>query len=168
MIGFTRVSIGINIIKNCTIKERKMNYKIREMKAEDKQAVKEMMRVFYASAAVSTNGSEEIFENDINACLGDNPLLSGYVFEGENGLLGFAMTAAGFSTESGSECVWIEDLYIKEEHRHKGIGGAFLDYIKEKHNGLPVKLEVETENETALRVYEKHGFKILPYRVMKT
>ena len=38
-----------------------MNSIIREMTIEDKASVLEMMRVFYASPAVLSNGSEEIF-----------------------------------------------------------------------------------------------------------
>ena len=37
-----------------------MNTKIRTMVREDKSVVMDMMRVFYASDAVSTNGSDEI------------------------------------------------------------------------------------------------------------
>ena len=53
---------------------------IRKMEAKDRPAVLEMMRVFYASPAVLSNGSEEIFQNDIDACVGSNPFLDGYVF----------------------------------------------------------------------------------------
>lgn len=44
-----------------------MNYSIDKMTEKDKNAVIGMMRVFYSSDAVLTNGSEEIFENDFNA-----------------------------------------------------------------------------------------------------
>lgn len=140
----------------------------RKFKETDKETIKEMMKVFYASPAVSTNGSNEIFETDIAACLDKNSILEGFVFEEEGKIIGFSMTYKGFSTEVGKECVWIEDLYIKEEWRHKGIGGKFLEYLKETYKGLILKLEVETENEAALSVYKKHGFKLLPYHVMRT
>ena len=39
---------------------------IRKMKEDDRASVLEMMRVFYASPAVLSNGSEEIFNNDID------------------------------------------------------------------------------------------------------
>lgn len=41
------------------------NTNIRKMTAGDKQAVIEMMRVFYTSPAVFSNGSENIFLQDI-------------------------------------------------------------------------------------------------------
>lgn len=38
-----------------------------------------MMRVFYASPAVFTNGSDDIFRTDIENCINDNPYLEGYI-----------------------------------------------------------------------------------------
>lgn len=57
---------------------------IKPMTSEHKEAVLNMMRVFYASPAVLSNGSEEIFNNDIENCINDSPYLEGYVFV-ENG-----------------------------------------------------------------------------------
>ena len=48
-----------------------MNNTIRIMTQKDKSAVLEMMRVFYTSPAVFTNGSEEIFLSDIENCIND-------------------------------------------------------------------------------------------------
>ena len=45
------------------------NTNIRKMTAGDKQAVIEMMRVFYTSPAVFSNGSENIFLNSSSSCL---------------------------------------------------------------------------------------------------
>ena len=52
---------------------------IAPMTAPDRQEVLEMMRVFYASNAVSTNGSEAIFQADIDHCLSDKAYLEGFV-----------------------------------------------------------------------------------------
>ena len=86
------------------------------------ESVIDMMRTFYASPAVSTNGSEAIFRADVEECLGASPYLEGYVFtEGET-LVGYGMLAKSFSTEFGKPCIWIEDLYLKEDAR-KRLGG---------------------------------------------
>ena len=49
-----------------------MTAKIRKMKEQDREEVKEMMQVFYHSPAVFTNGSEKIYNNDITACVGES------------------------------------------------------------------------------------------------
>lgn len=140
---------------------------IRKMEARDKEAVLAMMRVFYASPAVLTGGSEEIFQRDIDNCLGENPFVEGYVME-ENGVLqGYAMIAKSYSTEFGKNCIWIEDIYIRETYRGKGIGSGFLKYITELYPHCVYRLEVEEENAQAIHTYEKCGFQVLPYMEMK-
>ena len=54
---------------------------IREMRESDREEILNMMRVFYTSPAVLSNGSEEIFNADIDYCVNDSPYLEGYVFE---------------------------------------------------------------------------------------
>ena len=144
-----------------------MNTRIRVMTGEDKQAVLEMMRVFYASPAVLSNGSEEIFLNDIENCVNDSPYLEGYIIEDSDAIQGYAMVAKSFSTEFGKPCVWIEDLYIKDAYRGLGIGKIVLDYITNQYTDCIFRLEVEEENERAIKLYEKCGFSILPYQEMK-
>ena len=143
-----------------------MNSSIRAMTIQDKNTVFEMMRTFYSSPAVYTNGSDEIFLNDIENCINDNPYLEGYVFEAQTDIQGYAMIAKSYSTEFGKPCIWIEDLYIKDEYRGLGIGKAFLDFITEKYSGCIFRLEVEEENERAIKLYEKCGFSVLPYMEM--
>ena len=140
---------------------------IRSMEEKDRVQVLEMMRVFYASPAVLTNGSQEIFEADIDACLSDNPYLEGYIFENAEEIQGYAMVAKSFSTEFGKPCMWIEDIYIKTEYRGLEIGSRFLKFIEDKYPGAIFRLEVEEENERAVNVYKKCGYEVIPYMEMK-
>lgn len=144
-----------------------MHSTIRYMEEKDKIPVIEMMRRFYSSPAVFTNGSEEIFEADVDSCIGDCPYIEGYVLEEADNIQGYAMVAKSFSTEFGKPCIWIEDIYIKEEYRGLGIGSLFLSYIQDKYPNSLFRLEVEAENERAVNVYQKFGYEILPYMEMK-
>ena len=148
-----------------------MSHIIRAMLPKDKDAVLKMMRVFYASDAVFSNGSEEIFRADIEQCTKENPYLEGYVFEDSGSsakeLQGYAMVAKSFSTEFGKPCIWIEDLFIKDEFRGLGIGKMFFDFLTKKYTDSIFRLEVEEENERAVKLYKKCGFTVLPYMEMK-
>ena len=144
-----------------------MNTIIRPMCPSDANRVMDMMRVFYASPAVFTNGSEDIFRADVAACIGDNPYLEGYVFANGEDVVGYAMLAKSFSTEFGKPCIWIEDLYMLPEHRGLGLGSAFFSFIEKKYPDAIFRLEVEEENERAVHVYRKNGFGVLPYMEMK-
>ena len=140
---------------------------IRAMTSGDKPAVLEMMRTFYASPAVFSNGSDAIFSADIDACVGGSPYLEGYVFEDGGRLQGYAMLAKSFSTEFGKPCIWIEDLYIDAAQRGRGLGGAFLDFVAAQYPDCLLRLEAEAENEGAVRLYERHGFTAMPYMEKK-
>ena len=144
-----------------------MSSTVRAMVDSDKAAVLEMMRIFYASPAVLSNGSEEIFTADIENCVGDNPYLEGYIIEDAGIIQGYGMVAKSFSTEFGKPCIWIEDLYIKQAYRGREIGKLFLDYIADKYPHCLLRLEVEEENERAMKLYKKCGFEVLPYKEMK-
>lgn len=137
------------------------------MGKEHKEDVLAMMRVFYASPAVYTNGSEEIFRRDVEACVTGSPYLEGYVFREGERLLGYAMAAKSFSTEFGKPCVWVEDLYMVPDARGKGIGTRFFSFLENKYPDALLRLEVEAENEGAVRMYRRNGFDTLPYLEMK-
>ncbi len=153
---------------------------IRPMCTADTASVLAMMRTFYASPAVFTNGSEEIFRRDVEVCLSGSPYLEGYVFElpaapcdgalsapSETRIGGYAMIARSFSTEFGKPCIWLEDIYIDEACRGLGLGTAFITYVQEKYPDAVYRLEVEEENEGAVRLYRRCGFDVLPYMEMK-
>ena len=136
---------------------------IRLMKEQDKNEVIEMMTVFYASEAVSTNGSREIFESDFDNCINSCPYLEGYVFEENDNICGYAMVAKSFSTEFGKPCIWIEDLYIKEEYRHKKLGSLFFDFLKDNYKDTIQRLEVDKNNVFAIKANKKNNFDEVDY-----
>lgn len=144
-----------------------MSFIIREMTNEDRECVAEMMRTFYSSPAVHTSGSREIFLADIDACVGNSPYLEGYVFESDGETAGYAMVAKSFSTEFGKPCLWVEDIYFTPEHRGKGYAGIFFKMMDEKYKGSLLRLEVDGDNEGALRAYQKSGFEVMPYVELK-
>lgn len=140
--------------------------RIRKMKPSDENEVLAMMRPFYSSPAVFTNGSEAIFRRDFAECISDSPFLEGYILEDEDQILGYSMLAHSFSTEFGKPCVWIEDIYLKPEARGKGLGTEFLTFVRKTYPQAILRLEVEEENTPAVSAYRKSGFASLPYLEM--
>ena len=147
--------------------ESSQKLKILPLTTEHFDAVKRMMRVFYASPAVSTNGSEDIFSNDLAECAGDSPFAEGYVFEEDDEIIGYAMLAKSFSTEFGKPCIWIEDIYLVPDKRGRGYAQKFFDHIFEKYPNCLFRLELEPNNKRALAAYKKAGFSALPYLELK-
>ena len=139
----------------------------RKFVESDKNEIVSMMETFYSSDVVYTNGSSEIFCCDFDTCVSNSPFLDGYVFLVENIIVGYAMIAHSFSTEFGKPCIWLEDLYLKENYRGKNIVPKFIEYIEKNNSNAILRLEVEEENSHAIHVYSKSGFSKLPYIEMK-
>ena len=61
----------------------------------------------------------------------------------------------------------LNNIVVKKSHRNRGIGGELLEALIELCSELRMKtftLEVDTENEPAIHLYEKFGFKNLGIR----
>ena len=140
-----------------------MKITIREMKREDSAIVVDMMRKFYTSPAVITDGSEKIFAANVENCLNGLTCAAGFVFVDGDKVIGYGITARSYSTEFGGECIWLEDIYIAAEYRGRGVGSQFVSYVKARHPDKILRLESETGNDKALAFYKRLGFKELPY-----
>ena len=140
---------------------------MRRMKEEDRAAVAEMMKRFYESPAVHSNGSMEIFNSNISECLSGRPFAEGFVFTREDGsICGYAMLVHAYTTEYGMPAIWIEDIYLEEDMRGKGLADDFFDHVKSEHPDHLHRLEAESDNYRAIRSYEKNGFTKMPYLEM--
>ena len=133
------------------------------MRRDDSPFVVDMMRKFYQSPAVITDGSEEIFAANIENCLSGATCAAGFVFVDGDKIIGYGITARSYSTEFGGECIWLEDIYIAEEYRGCGVGSQFVCYVQARHPDKLLRLESETGNDKALAFYKRLGFKELPY-----
>jgi GNAT superfamily N-acetyltransferase len=80
-------------------------------------------------------------------------------FEGEHAV-GFAVYFHNFSTFLGKRGLWLEDLFVQPEHRHKGYGRAlFLQVARIAHERGCGRYEWSALdwNEPAIRFYKSMG-----------
>ncbi|MBV8932987.1 MAG: GNAT family N-acetyltransferase [Kutzneria sp.] len=60
------------------------------------------------------------------ALFGPSPALFGHVAEVDGEVVGCALWFLNFSTWSGTHGIYLEDLYVRPEHRGSGLGKALL------------------------------------------
>jgi len=79
--------------------------------------------------------------------------------------VGFALFFHTFSTFLGRRSLWLEDLFVRPEHRGAGIGRALLTTLaaiaRDRHCGR-FEWAVLDWNQNAIRFYETLGAVVLP------
>ena len=141
---------------------------IRKLTQDDRDIYLQLTEAFYASDAVIKPIPLEFRERAFDELLCNDTYISGYLFELEHCPVGYALTAKTYSQEAGGIVIWIEELFILPEYRSRGLGRAFFSYLMEvaEPDAVRFRLEVEPENEGAIRLYQREGFKKVPYHSM--
>lgn len=137
---------------------------IRDFTDEDKPAFLEMAGRFYESDAVSHPVDPGVLEATFDEAVGASPLIRGLMIVDEGESVGFGLLAFSFATEVGGLVVLLEDLFIDESCRGKGLGGAFFEFLwREYPHAKRFRLELTATNTRALQLYERLGFEVMPY-----
>ena len=66
------------------------------------------------------------------ALFGNNPRVFCDFAEWDGAVVGFALWFLNFSTFSGRSGIYLEDLFVRPAHRHKGIGKALMIHLAAK------------------------------------
>ena len=105
--------------------------------------------------------SVELVPEQLQAVLfGDSPTVFAHVAEVEGRIVGMAIWFLNFSTWTGRNGIYLEDLYVRPEARGQGIGRALLAElaaIAHRSGYGRVDWAVLNWNETALRFYRSLG-----------
>lgn len=145
-----------------------MNIAFKPFEAADAPAVIAMMEQFYAidgypiDAAVSKGLFMEFTENE--------SLGKGWTIFADGMPVGYVILTFVFSFEYAGRIAFLDELFISESMRGKGLAKEALEFIKEETEALSIKilyLEIEPHNETARKLYLSKGFTEHNRRLMK-
>lgn len=134
----------------------------------DREDYLAMATAFYNTDAVMKPIPRTHIEATFAELMRSDAYASCYICETKDGIVGYALLAKTFSQEAGGFALWIEELYLKEDCRHRGLGREFFEAF---FASLPpdikrIRLEVERENEGAVHLYESLGFTFFEYDQM--
>ena len=120
----------------------------------------DLYRIFYGKL-----GDPESCKNYIKARIVQNDALI-FVACDHDKVIGFALNYWQFSSVSMNQFLILNDLYVMEEYRNRGIGKILIDAIKEiclEKNFKGIQLETGKNNEPGNHLYPKEGFKLIDY-----
>lgn len=141
---------------------------IRKLEEKDRQLYLTMAKEFYHSDAVLHPVPDVYFERTIDEALRSDAYAEIFIFEHEGEPAGYGLLAKTFSQEAGGIVWWIEEAYVREQFRSKGLGREFFNYLN-KVKGEDVtrfRLEVEEDNVRAVELYKRLGYEKLEYDQM--
>ena len=142
---------------------------IRALRREDREVFLSLSEQFYASEAVHAPVPKVFHEHAFEEIVNGSPYAAGYILEADGKPGGIALTATTYSRESGGKVLWLEELYILQEYRSRGLGREFFAFAEElaRRGGYArLRLEVEEGNVRARSLYERLGYETLGYRQM--
>lgn len=137
---------------------------IRVITNADREEYIKMAEDFYHSDAVSHSIQRENFENAFDEAIKGNPFTELYILEQEGTIAGYAAVAVTYTTEGGGKTLWLDELYIKEQFRGKGLGRSVIEYLKSDMTVKRIRLEITPQNFGAERLYKSLDFYGCDYR----
>ena len=138
---------------------------IRKFVPEDREDYIRFSTEFYNSSAVDKPVPREHFEQGFDEMMRSDVYVQGYMLVCDGNNVGYCVTMKTYSVEAGGITIWIDELFVLEEYRSKGLGRELFKYIEENGDKKlrRIRLEVELENGRAISLYKKMGFEPAPY-----
>jgi ribosomal protein S18 acetylase RimI-like enzyme len=145
----------------------------KSIEISDIEAITAMMQDFYAidNYPMEAETTKRMFEEFIS---NDNFGKAWLIFA-DNKVAGYVILTYIFSFEYGGKIAFLDELFIKESARGKGIGKETIQFIQRESPKLSLKLlylEVEEHNKSAQKLYIAQDFafhnrKLMKYKIDK-
>ncbi|WP_395053170.1 GNAT family N-acetyltransferase [Flavobacterium sp.] len=132
------------------------------------ETITNMMQDFYAidNYPIDIEVSKKLFQEFIS----DENLGKSWLIYDNSEIVGYVILNFIFSFEYKGRIAFLDELYISENFRGKGIGKQAIEFIKKQTTELNVKLiyiEVENHNVNAQKLYLANDFKIHNRKLLK-
>ena len=136
-----------------------MSFSIRYAEAEDSEHILQLIMEI-AEYEKMTDEVETTAENLKKWLFGPHPAAECLIAEVDNRPVGYALFFTNFSTFKGIPGIYLEDLYVQEAYRGRGIGNALFVRVAKITNERDYgRMEwcVLNWNKPAIDFYHEHG-----------
>ena len=138
------------------------------LEISDISIITQMMQDFYAidNYPMDVEVAKTLFQEFIS----NEHLGKSWLMYSENEIVGYIILTFIFSFEYSGKIAFVDELFIKETARGKGIGKEAIQFIQAEVPKLSLKLlylEVEPHNENAQKLYLAHDFELHNRKLMK-
>jgi len=82
-----------------------------------------------------------------------------YLFKNNNKNIGYAILVFFWSNEYGGNLLTIDELYILEKYRNKGVATEFMSFIENIENIVALQIETTPSNRRSFEYYKRLGYK---------
>jgi GNAT superfamily N-acetyltransferase len=139
--------------------EIKTDFEIRQAEEEDVPEILELIKALaeFENLSDEVVATEELLKITL---FGINSPAEVQIAYDKNNTLGFALYFRSFSTFLGRPGIYLEDLYVRENARGKGVGEALLRRLAQRTReigGGRLEWAVLNWNEPAIGFYQKMG-----------
>ncbi|MBI3707419.1 MAG: GNAT family N-acetyltransferase [Proteobacteria bacterium] len=127
--------------------------------ADGLPTLKPLVRAYYAEAA--TPYDEGIQGRALGLIAGGDPLVQAWLILAAGHAVGYVVANLGFSIEYGGRDAFIDELYVRPEHRNRGFAREALvraETFLRARQVHTIHLEVKAGNDAALALYRRMGF----------
>lgn len=124
------------------------------------ETIVNFMRDYYACDNIPYD--REAARSSLERLVDDHSLGRAWVIRHGDEAVGYCVLTLSYSLEFRGRTAFIDELFVKEDYRGKGIGTRALQFLKETAKALGVtalRLEVERKNADAHDLYRAAGFK---------
>ena len=138
------------------------------LEISDISIITQMTQDFYAidNYPMDVEVAKTLFQEFIS----NEHLGKSWLIYSENEIVGYIILTFIFSFEYGGKIAFVDELFIKETARGKGIGKEAIQFIQREVPKLSLNLlylEVEPHNENAQKLYLAHDFELHNRKLMK-
>jgi ribosomal protein S18 acetylase RimI-like enzyme len=138
---------------------------VRPVEKKDRSIFLELTAEFWNTPAVHTKIPSVYHEKTFDLIMKGTPYLAAYLISYNETVVGYGLLSFTYSNEAGGMVVWLEEVYIREAYRGRGLGNEYLRFISDKYRETAawLRLEISPENNKAKKLYEKFDYRPMPY-----